>query len=219
MEDLDDLLDDFFGENGAEEEDVDEIQMTLKDGAEFVLKLPKLGEKGSMTLEDYRLQFLTGAMDRRICLACMSTCQIETKPINTGMAITAAWMCGEYNRMGRKGYIDMQRVAPEFVKAHCRDYTVLRRWDFINRPPGTDSKAKATGLWAVKPLMYEWVQGRTSVPLRAITYKNRVLGHSVEQVSFVEASQRAFDFDDLWQGKLTMLKVKRGRKWVDPDDG
>ena len=219
MDSIDDVLDNFFGAEEGEEGEVDEIKMTLKDGASFVLRLPKLGSKGEMTLEDYRLGFLSGVMDRRTCLACMSSCQIETKPINTGMAITAGWMCGEYHRMGRTGYIDMQQNAPEFIKAHCRDYTVLRRWDFINRPPGTDSKSKAIGLWAVKPLMYEWVQGRTTVPLRTITYKDRVLGYSAEGVSFVEASQRAFDFDDLWAGTLTPLKVKKGRKWVDPNDG
>ena len=194
------------------------IQMTLDDGSQIsVALLPIPLHLRDLSLEQYQLHYLSHALDRNMCYACLRSSQIERKPINVGMALTACWMCGEANRRGRDQWINMQTDTPKWITAHCRDYTVLERWGLIERPDGTHSKAKADGLRRPTQRCFDWVRGKIATPLRAITLHNNVLGYSIETVSFVEASQRIFDFDDLWAGKLSFLKVKKGRKWVDPE--
>jgi hypothetical protein len=115
------------------------------------------------------------------------------------MASSLKWLYTQNQAKGFREWIDVPNTAPKEV-LRSNQLPTLRWWGLVEREsPDPKSKKKHSGHWRITLKGMDFVEGKTLVPKKVMTYNGDVVGMSDDDTNYEDCLKRSFDYKDVMQ--------------------
>lgn len=131
------------------------------------------------------------------CPCCQRFAKVQPTPITRAQVNAFRWIC---DNLGPDGFVEVQRVAPDFVKT-SNSHGKLKHWDLLQQKPNKDTGKKCSGVWGPTEFGREFLGGRERVQKYALLWDDRCFGFRGEFLRYDDL------FDPFDYGKLMQLQV------------
>ena len=132
--------------------------------------------------------------DGGICPVCDRWGKIYGRNINKTMAVSLLWLA---QAPTEDGWVDVPNRAPRWV-IRSNQLPTLKWWGLVERRQNDpDSKNKHSGMWRVTSTGMAFALDGLSVPKRAFTYNDEVLGFGDDLVKIEGCFKTHFDYQEV----------------------
>lgn len=168
-------------------------------------------------LEEIRAEWQsTIAKEGGVCCVCDRWGKIYGRNINKTMAVSLLWLAQAPHD---DGWVDVPNKAPRWV-IRSNQLPTLKWWGLVERRPNdADSTNKHSGMWRVTPAGKAFALEGLSVPKRAFTYNDEVLGFGDDLVKIKDCFKTYFDYQEVMNLYFPGVEDGQGRGVEGADRG
>lgn len=171
--------------------------------------LPRTG--GGMTLDEARDAVRAGMRKGIVCPCCERRAKMYAEAFRWNAACALQAMVREWNRAGRPrpfpwhhlpsllATVPLKPPNEDKKRAALCNGTAAsaEKWGLMEERVGDIAEGSPhKGEWRLTMKGVLFVLGRITIPMHACTYDGRLLGFEGPQISFREASENRFDYDE-----------------------